>query len=132
MCYVNPILARGLERFADALLAAGVSGLIVPDLPLEEAAAALAACDERGLALVPLVAPTTPDERLARIGAQARGFVYTVSLTGTTGERVGGVRRSRRHRVARGGLHRRCRSPSGSASPRPSRRWPPRRPAPTA
>jgi tryptophan synthase alpha chain len=89
MCYANLILARGLERFADALLAAGASGLIVPDLPLEEAAPALAACDERGLALVPLVAPTTPEERLRRIGAQARGFMYTVSLTGTTGERSG-------------------------------------------
>ncbi|MBV8220933.1 MAG: tryptophan synthase subunit alpha [Solirubrobacterales bacterium] len=89
MCYANPIYARGFERFADALLAAGASGLIVPDLPLEEAPAALRACDERGLALVPLVAPTTPEERLARIGAQARGFVYAVSLTGTTGERTG-------------------------------------------
>jgi len=88
MCYVNLILARGLERFADALLDIGASGLIVPDLPLEEARATLRACDERGLALVPLVAPTTPAERLARIGAQARGFVYAVSLTGTTGERV--------------------------------------------
>ncbi|HEY1519729.1 MAG TPA: tryptophan synthase subunit alpha [Solirubrobacteraceae bacterium] len=89
MCYTNLILARGLDRFADALLAIGASGLIVPDLPLEEAQATLRACDERGLALVPLVAPTTPGERLARIGAQARGFVYTVSLTGTTGERTG-------------------------------------------
>jgi tryptophan synthase alpha chain len=88
MCYANLILARGLERFADGLLAAGASGLIVPDLPLEEAPAALAACDERGLALVPLVAPTTPAERLARIGARARGFLYTVSVTGTTGERA--------------------------------------------
>ena len=67
---------------------AGVSGLIIPDLPLEEAPAALAACDAAGLALVPLVAPTTPEERLARIGAQARGFVYAVSVTGTTGERA--------------------------------------------
>ncbi len=91
MCYANPILARGLERFADALVQHGVSGLIVPDLPLEEASAVLRACDERGLALVPLVAPTTPDERLAQIGAQARGFVYAVSLTGTTGERTGGI-----------------------------------------
>jgi tryptophan synthase alpha chain len=66
-----------------------VAGLIVPDLPLEEAPAALAACDERGLALVPLVAPTTPDERLAEIGARARGFLYTVSVVGTTGERAG-------------------------------------------
>jgi tryptophan synthase alpha chain len=88
MCYVNAILARGLERFADALVQAGLSGLIVPDLPLEEAASVLEVCDERGLALVPLVAPTTPEERLARIGLQARGFVYTVSLTGTTGERT--------------------------------------------
>jgi tryptophan synthase alpha chain len=88
MCYSNLILARGLDRFADALLAAGISGLIVPDLPFEEAPATLAACDARGIALVPLVAPTTPDERLARIGARARGFLYTVSLTGTTGERA--------------------------------------------
>jgi tryptophan synthase alpha chain len=89
MCYANPIYARGFERFADALVTIGASGLIVPDLPLEEAPAALAACDERGLAFVPLVAPTTPEERLVRIGAQARGFLYTVSLTGTTGERAG-------------------------------------------
>jgi tryptophan synthase alpha chain len=88
MCYVNVILARGLERFADMLLAVGASGLIVPDLPLEEAPAALAALDERGLALVPLVAPTTPDARLEQIGARARGFLYTVSVTGTTGERA--------------------------------------------
>jgi tryptophan synthase alpha chain len=88
MCYCNPIFARGLERFADELVAVGASGLIVPDLPLEEAPATLAACDQRGLALVPLVAPTTPDERLAQIGARARGFLYAVSLTGTTGERT--------------------------------------------
>jgi tryptophan synthase alpha chain len=89
MCYANPILARGLERFADMLVARGVSGLIVPDLPFEEAPGAIAACDERGLALVPLVAPTTPDDRLAMIGARARGFLYTIPLTGTTGERRG-------------------------------------------
>jgi tryptophan synthase alpha chain len=88
MCYSNLILARGLDRFLDALLGAGVSGLIVPDLPLEEAPAALAACDARGIALVPLVAPTTPQARLERIGARARGFLYTVLVTGTTGERV--------------------------------------------
>ena len=88
MCYANVILARGLDRFADMLLAVGASGLIVPDLPLEEAPATLAALDARGLALVPLVAPTTPDERLAQIGARARGFLYTVSVTGTTGERA--------------------------------------------
>ena len=83
----------------------------------------LAACDAAGIALVPLVAPTTPDERLARIGAQARGFVYTVSVTGTTGERAAldaGRRCSRGSRRTP-----RCRSRSASASPRPSR--PPRR-----
>ena len=89
MCYANPILARGLERFADALLAVGASGLIVPDLPFEEASDALEVCDTRGLALIPLVAPTTPDERMRAIGAHARGFVYTVLVTGTTGERAG-------------------------------------------
>ena len=89
MCYANLVIARGLERFCDELVAAGAAGLIVPDLPLEEAPAALEACDARGLALVPLVAPTTPDERLAAIGARARGFMYTVSVTGTTGERAG-------------------------------------------
>jgi tryptophan synthase alpha chain len=87
MCYQNQILARGVERFADMLLAAGVSGQIVPDLPLEEGDAVFAACDDRELALVPLVAPTTPDERLELIAARARGFLYVVSLTGTTGER---------------------------------------------
>ena len=88
MCYANPILARGVERFVDALADASVSGLIVPDLPLEESEELRATCDRRGIALVPLVAPTTPEDRLERIGASARGFVYTVSLTGTTGERA--------------------------------------------
>ena len=89
MCYANLVLARGPERFARAAADAGASGLIVPDLPLEEAPATLEACEAAGLALVPLVAPTTPDERLARIGEHARGFLYTVSVTGTTGEREG-------------------------------------------
>jgi tryptophan synthase alpha chain len=88
MCYANPIFTRGLERFADTLLAAGIAGLIVPDLPLEEAGEVLRVCDQRGLALVPLAAPTTPDDRMAQIGSQARGFLYTVSVTGTTGERA--------------------------------------------
>ncbi|MGC9219993.1 MAG: tryptophan synthase subunit alpha [Solirubrobacteraceae bacterium] len=88
MCYSNLIVARGVERFADSLAAVGASGLIVPDLPFEEAPAMLAALDARGLALVPLVAPTTPEARLAAIGGRARGFLYTVSVTGTTGERV--------------------------------------------
>ena len=88
MLYANVVYARGVDAFAAALRDAGASGLIVPDLPLEEAPAVLAACDAAGLALVPLVAPTSPDERLSRIGARARGFLYTVSVTGTTGERT--------------------------------------------
>jgi tryptophan synthase alpha chain len=87
MCYANPLLARGIERAVDELVQAGVSGLIVPDLPLEESDAVRAACDGRGVALVPLVAPTTPPERLGEIVRRARGFVYTVAVTGTTGER---------------------------------------------
>jgi tryptophan synthase alpha chain len=88
MCYANLVFARGAEAFAGALADAGASGLIVPDLPLEEAPSVLEACDAAGIALVPLVAPTSPDERLAAIGARARGFLYTVSVTGTTGERA--------------------------------------------
>jgi tryptophan synthase alpha chain len=88
MCYANPIFIRGAERFIDALVGRGISGLIVPDLPSEESDELREQCDDRGAALVPLVAPTTPDQRLERIGAVARGFLYTVSLTGTTGERA--------------------------------------------
>jgi tryptophan synthase alpha chain len=87
MAYANQVLARGPEAFARDLGASDIAGLIVPDLPMEEAPALLAACDVAGVALVPLVAPTTTDERLAEIGARARGFLYTVSVTGTTGER---------------------------------------------
>lgn len=87
MVYANPILARGLERFVDESASSGVAGLIVPDLPYDEATELRAACDRAGLALVPLVAPSTTGERVAEIGRDARGFVYTVSLAGTTGER---------------------------------------------
>jgi tryptophan synthase alpha chain len=88
MCYANVVVARGPQAFAAALADRGVAGLIVPDLPLEEAPAVLEACDAAGVALVPLVAPTTPDDRLATIAGRARGFLYTVSVTGTTGERA--------------------------------------------
>jgi tryptophan synthase alpha chain len=107
MCYANLVMARGVERFTADLAAVGSSGLIVPDLPLEEAGDTRAACESAGLALVPLVAPTTPDDRLAAIGAQARGFLYTVSVTGTTGERAsmseafaGVVARAKAHTAA--------------------------------
>jgi tryptophan synthase alpha chain len=88
MCYANMVLAPGAGAFVERLARTGASGLIVPDLPFEEAAEVLAACDAHGVALVPLVAPTTPPQRLAEIGARARGFLYTVSLVGTTGERA--------------------------------------------
>ena len=87
MCYVNLVLARGARAFAEALREAQISGLIVPDLPLHEAGEVRAACDAAGVALVPLVAPTTPDDRIAAIATQARGFLYVVSVVGTTGER---------------------------------------------
>jgi tryptophan synthase alpha chain len=89
MCYANPMLARGVERFVNELAERRISGLIVPDMPLEEAAGVRAACDAAGVALVPLVAPTTTEERFAAIGANARGFVYTVVVLGITGERSG-------------------------------------------
>jgi tryptophan synthase alpha chain len=89
MCYANPMLARGMERFVSELADRQISGLIVPDLPLEEAGEVRAACDAAGIALVALVAPTTTEERLAAIGAGARGFVYAVAVLGITGERSG-------------------------------------------
>ena len=88
MCYANMVLAPGAEAFVERLARTGASGLIVPDLPLEESGEIRAACDAHGLALVPLVAPTTPPERLAAIGKGAKGFLYTVSVVGTTGERA--------------------------------------------
>jgi tryptophan synthase alpha chain len=87
MVYSNMVLAHGADAFVGRLRDAGIAGLIVPDLPAEEAADLLALCDEAGIALVPLVAPTTTDERMARVCESARGFVYAVSLAGTTGER---------------------------------------------
>jgi tryptophan synthase alpha chain len=88
MCYANPILARGLDSVPPLLAGHGVSGLIVPDLPAAEAAELRAACDGAGVALVPLVAPTTPPDEARRIAQAARGFVYVVSVTGVTGERT--------------------------------------------
>jgi len=88
MVYANMVLAQGgAEEFARRARDAGAAGAIVPDLPLEEAESVRAELDPMGLALVPLVAPTTSAERRARICAVARGFVYVVSTVGTTGER---------------------------------------------
>ncbi len=87
MVYANMILARGVEEFAAMAARAGASGVIVPDLPLEEQGTIAESLDGHGLALIPLVAPTTPPERRARICAGAKGFVYLVSTVGVTGER---------------------------------------------
>lgn len=88
MVYANMVLAQGgAEAFARQALEVGAAGAIVPDLPLEEAEPVREAFAAVGLALVPLVAPTTPAERRARICAAAKGFVYVVSTVGTTGER---------------------------------------------
>src|SRR5436309_7014036 len=89
MGYTNPFLRYrgGLAGFASDAARAGVAGIIVPDLPSEESAEFDAALDPEGLSRIDLYAPTTPDERLARLVASARGFVYCVSLTGVTGAR---------------------------------------------
>ncbi len=87
MCYANMVFAPGVDAFVERVERAGACGLIVPDLPQGEASEVLDTCDRHGLALVPLVAPTTTPERLAAIGARARGFLYTISVVGTTGER---------------------------------------------
>jgi tryptophan synthase alpha chain len=88
MVYSNMVLAHGgAAEFARRTVVAGAAGAIVPDLPLEEAEPVREAFGEAGLALVPLVAPTTPPERRARICGVAQGFVYVVSTVGTTGER---------------------------------------------
>jgi tryptophan synthase alpha chain len=87
MAYANMILAVGPAEFADKARAANASGVIVPDLPLEERGPIAEALSERDLALIPLVAPTSPPERRAEICAGAEGFVYLVSTVGVTGER---------------------------------------------
>ena len=87
MCYSNAILARETERFVGEIAAAGVSGLIVPDLPLEEAPATAESCAAAGVAFIGLAAPTSTDQRLAAIGEATQGFLYTVAVAGTTGER---------------------------------------------
>lgn len=89
MGYYNPILRYGLERFARDAAAAGADGVIVPDLPLEEASEFRELCGAYNSALVFLAAPTSTAARLKRLGAATRGFLYLVSLTGVTGARSG-------------------------------------------
>ena len=85
--YLNPILRFGVERFADEARQARLDGALVTDLTVEEAGDYLRIMRARGLATVFLAAPTSTDERLRRIAAASRGFIYAVSRTGVTGER---------------------------------------------
>ncbi|MGA6983302.1 MAG: tryptophan synthase subunit alpha, partial [Candidatus Sulfotelmatobacter sp.] len=85
--YLNPILRMGMEKFCKVARHAGMDGVLVTDLPVEEAGEYLRAMKENDLAPVFLAAPTSPNERLKRIAAASRGFVYAVSRTGVTGAR---------------------------------------------
>jgi tryptophan synthase alpha chain len=87
MTYYNIGFRWGLSRFAAALVSSGVSGVILPDMPLEEADPWTEVADEHGIETVMFAAPTASDDRLALVCARARGFVYAVGLLGVTGER---------------------------------------------
>ena len=101
MGYYNPIMAYGLKNFVREAVESGADGFIIPDLPLEESSEFTAALGKTGgrvdggdvspsyrdHPLIPMLAPTTPDERMERIARNAKGFVYLVSVTGVTGER---------------------------------------------
>ena len=88
MSYLNPLLAYGLDRLPEAAARAGVAGFIIPDLPFEESAETRAALDRVGLALVQMVTPVTPAARLKMLCEASQGFVYAVTMTGTTGRQV--------------------------------------------
>jgi len=86
MTYENPVCKYGEARFAEDAVKAGVDGVIVPDLPMEEAGPLHAQCKKHGLDLIFLAAPTSPPARLKKIAELSRGFIYYVSRTGVTGE----------------------------------------------
>lgn len=88
MSYLNPLLAHGVARLAADARAAGIAGFIVPDLPFEECADLRAALAGEGIALVQMVTPVTPPARLAMLARESAGFVYAVTMTGTTGKDV--------------------------------------------
>jgi tryptophan synthase alpha chain len=88
MTYVNPVLRLGIEAFADAVQGAGGSGVIIADLPVDEAEPFSAALDQRGLGLVLFVAPTTTERRLERVIAADPPFIYGIAEIGVTGERA--------------------------------------------
>jgi tryptophan synthase alpha chain len=87
MTYYNPLFAYGIQRFVDDAVAAGIDGLIVPDLPPEEADELIAACRAAGLATVFFIAPTSTEARIKYVAERATGFIYLVSVTGITGMR---------------------------------------------
>lgn len=87
MTYVNPLMAYGMQRFVADAVASGIDGLIVPDLPPEEASELEQACRSAGLATIYLLAPTSTDERIQLVARHATGFIYLVSVTGITGAR---------------------------------------------
>ena len=89
MSYLNPLLAFGYERLADRALETGVCGFIVPDLPFEESEEIRSVLEDKGLGLVQLVTPATPDHRLKTLCDASRGFVYAVTITGITGGDTG-------------------------------------------
>jgi tryptophan synthase alpha chain len=89
MTYVNPILRRGYERFCAEVAAAGLDGVIAADLPVDEGEPLAAAARDAGVSLIPLVAPTTSPERIARAAAMDPAFIYAVAEVGVTGERAG-------------------------------------------
>ncbi len=89
MSYLNPLLAFGYEALAERAADTGVCGFIVPDLPLEESGELSGALEPRGLGLVHLVTPATPDDRLKRLADASRGFLYAVTITGVTGGAAG-------------------------------------------
>ncbi len=88
MSYLNPLLAYGFDRLPGAAAEAGVAGFIIPDLPWEESDELRAALDGEGLALVQMVTPVTPPGRLKMLCEASQGFVYAVTMTGTTGRSV--------------------------------------------
>lgn len=90
MSYLNPLLAFGIEQLPRAAARAGVSGFIVPDLPFEESGDLQQALEAEGLALVQMVTPVTPPERLEMLCREAKGFIYAVTMTGTTGKSADG------------------------------------------
>ncbi len=87
MTYYNPVFNFGLEAFCRRCAGSGISGLIIPDLPPEEASELAEAARQHGLDLIYLLAPTSPDGRIAVAAARSRGFIYLTSLTGVTGAR---------------------------------------------